>query len=69
MRYSFLNGYRRLTLEQEKECRTLLMKTLHITSRKAFRDRLYGRVEPRISEYRAIEEIFKRYQIVNIWGK
>lgn len=67
-KYSFKRGYKKLTLDQEKECRELLMRKLHITTRKAFRDRLEGKVEPKISEYKDIEAVFQRYEIADIWG-
>lgn len=45
------------------------MTALGLNTRMAFLQRLNGNVEPRISEYKAIEEVFAKYGITDVWGK
>lgn len=51
-----------------RQCRSDLMAALDLKTRRAFLQRLYGNVEPRISEYQVIEAVFAKYGITDIWG-
>jgi hypothetical protein len=66
--FSFMMGYNQV---QRKDCiqvRTEIMQALNITTTQGWRDRLFGRVEPRVSEARVIEVIFAKYGVTDIWG-
>lgn len=66
--FSFQKGWSQVRRKDVAIVRTKLMEELNITTRMAFLDRLNGKVEPKISEYRAIENVFKMYGINEIWG-
>lgn len=67
--YSFIRGWSQIRQGDIKECRRMLMEALGVTSRPSFIARLRGRVEPKISEYVAIESIFHKFGVTNIWGE
>lgn len=52
-----------------KEARKELMRALGITSNVSFLNRMNGKVEPKISEAKAIERVFAKYGIKNVWGR
>ena len=45
------------------------MITLGITTNVAWLNRLNGKVEPKVSEAKAIEETFAKYGIKEVWGE
>ena len=45
------------------------MDALGLTTKVAFYNRLNGDVEPKVSEAKAIEDIFNNYGITEIWGE
>ena len=45
------------------------MDALGLTTKAAFYNRLNGDVEPKVSEAKAIEDIFNNYGITEIWGE
>ena len=66
--FSFQKGWSQIKQCDVREVRTKLMTALNVTTRMAFLDRLNGKVEPKITEHRAIEDIFNEYGITEIWG-
>lgn len=66
--FSFQKGWAQVKQGDVHIVRSKLMTVLGIKTRMAFLDRLNGKVEPRVSEYRAIEDIFETYGISHIWG-
>ena len=44
------------------------MEALGLTTKPAFYNRLNGDVEPKVSEAKAIVDIFNNYGIAEIWG-
>ncbi len=44
------------------------MDKLSIRTRQSFHLRLNGEIEPKVSEARAIEEVFSEYGITDVWG-
>lgn len=67
-RFSFLKGFNQVQRKDIAKVKDELMETLQITTRPAWASRLYGEVEPRVSEAAAIEEVFARYNITDVWG-
>lgn len=67
--FSFKKGYRQLTVEQIPKVREKICKALHLAEVTSFYPRLNGKVEPRISEAKAIENVFAEYGITDIWGE
>ncbi len=68
-RFSFQKGFNRLQKKDIKEAQKKIKEALGISSSPSWYDRLYGRVEPKISEVEKIEGIFKEYGITDIWGE
>lgn len=66
--FSFQKGWSQIKQGDVATVRSKLMSVLNITTRMAFLDRLNGKVEPKVTEHRAIEEIFAEYGITEIWG-
>jgi hypothetical protein len=66
--FSFQKGWLQVKQGDASAVRSKLMVALNITTRMAFLDRLNGKVEPRVTEHCAIEEIFAEYGITEIWG-
>jgi hypothetical protein len=66
--FSFRKGWLQVKQGDAARVRSKLMSALNLTTRMAFLDRLNGKVEPKVSEHRAIEEIFSEYGITEVWG-
>lgn len=66
--FSFKRGWSQVPQSRVKECREALMEALGIGTRAAFLNRLNGDVEPKISQVKAIEDVFAKYGITDIWG-
>ncbi len=67
-KYSFRRGWAQVRNCDVRQCRADIMTALGLVTRMAFLQRLNGNVEPRISEYKAIEAVFAKYGITDIWG-
>jgi hypothetical protein len=66
--FSFLKGWSQVKQADVSQVRAQLMQVLNLTTRAAFLDRLNGKVEPKISEHVAIENIFSARGITDVWG-
>lgn len=66
-KYSFKKGYKQVPAGKQGYIRKQIITALGITQ-SAFYSRLRGEVEPKVSEYRIIEEIFLQNGITDIWG-
>lgn len=68
--FSFLKGWSQVRQKDVKEVKQKIMSVLNLKpdSRVAFSRRLNGYVEPKVSEAKAIEKIFAKYGIKDIWG-
>ena len=67
--FSFNKGWLQLRQADIAACRKELMDAFNVTTRAAWGKRLKGEVEPKISEARAVESIFAKYGIKDVWGK
>lgn len=67
--YSFQKGFNQVTVQEARKLRNDLKEALKINSRPAWLNRLRGNVEPKVSEAKAIEEVFAEYGITEIWGE
>jgi hypothetical protein len=66
--YSFHKGYSQIALKDTKKIRREIMDTLGRKENSSqWYQRLRGDVEPKISEVHAIEAIFAKYRITDIW--
>lgn len=66
--FSFKLGFSQVKQKDAKEVRELIMKALGLTTRASWYSRLNGSVEPKVSEARAIEEVFSKFGITKVWG-
>jgi hypothetical protein len=69
MSYSFQKGYKQVPVGKCAAVKGELMEALSITSRPGWTARLKGKVEPKVTEARAIEQIFARHGIKQVWGE
>jgi hypothetical protein len=68
-KYSFQRGYNQVQIQYKKAVQRKIMRALKITTPPSWYQRLNGNVEPRISEAKAIEAIFAKYGIKEVWGE
>ena len=66
--FSFKKGWNQLTAKDQAQVRSQIMRALGIQSIPSFYPRLNGAIEPKVTEAEAIEKIFKKRGIKNIWG-
>jgi hypothetical protein len=66
--YAFEKGWYQLRQRDVSVVRAKIMATLGITTRMGFRARLTGKYIPKVTEAKAIEEIFARYGVKDVWG-
>lgn len=66
--YSFQLGFSQVKQKDVGEVKQKIMAALGICTRSSWSARLNGTVEPKISEAKAIEDIFNEYGITDIWG-
>jgi len=66
--FSFKTGFEQLRIIDVPVVEKEIMNALGITHRTNFLKRLKGEVEPKVSEAKSIEAIFKQYGITKIWG-
>ena len=66
--FSFKLGFSQVKRKDAKEVRERIMQALGLTTRASWYARLNGVVEPKVSEARAIEEVFTKYGITKVWG-
>ena len=67
-KFSFKKGWSQIKQCDVKKCREQLMEVFNITTRAGFCKRLNGEIEPRISHVQAVEKIFAKYGIKDVWG-
>lgn len=67
-KFAFLKGFNQITVKDAKEVQTEIMSALGLNSRVAWYNRLYGVVEPKITEYKSIEKIFAKHGVNDCWG-
>jgi hypothetical protein len=66
---SFQRGFGQVRQMDADKVRDEIMSELGLTSRTSWFFRLNGTIEPKVSEAKAIEAIFKNYGITDVWGE
>jgi hypothetical protein len=66
--YSFLKGFGQIERKNLRRVRTEIMEAIGISSKRSWYHRLRGQVEPRFTEIKAIEDVFAKYGITEVWG-
>ena len=67
--FSFKKAWSQVRQKDIEDVRNEIMAALGLTTKAAFYNRLNGDVEPKVSEANAIEDIFNKYGITEIWGE
>lgn len=67
--FSFKKAWSQVRQKDIEDVRNEIMAALALTTKPAFYNRLNGDVEPKVSEANAIEDIFNKYGITEIWGE
>lgn len=67
--FSFKKGWSQLPVGKSAEVKKKIIVALDLKCDTSFYPRLNGSYEPRLSEARAIEEIFAEYGITEVWGE
>ena len=66
--FAFQKGWSQVQNKDAATVKKKIMDALGIKTRVSWYQRLYGNIEPRISEAKVIEEIFSEYEIKEVWG-
>lgn len=66
--FSFSKGWSQVRNSDIPTCREKLMAALNVKTRAAFLVRMKGKVEPKVSEAKAVEEVFSEFGITEVWG-
>ncbi len=66
--FSFKRGFSQVRQKDVKEVKKRIMSALGLTTRVSWNARLNGKVEPKVSEARAIEDVFADFGIKSVWG-
>lgn len=66
--FSFKKGYGQIQQKDAVAVKNEIMSVLNIGTRESWRLRLNGMIEPKVSEVQAIEGVFKKYGVTDIWG-
>ena len=67
-KFSFKRGWSQIKQCDAPVVKKKIMKAIKINSRNAFYERLCGKVEHRITEHQAIEQIFAEYGVTDVLG-
>lgn len=67
--FAFKKGWNQLKQVDVEQVKTRIMAALNLTSTPPFYQRLNGKVEPKVTEAEAIENIFAEYGITEVWGE
>ena len=67
--FSFKKGYDQLPKSDYRKVRQEIMDVLKIRTLQSFYQRLNGQIEPKVSEAEAIEAVFAKYGITEVWGE
>ena len=66
--FSFLRGWSQVKNFQMQQVKNEILAALGLKTRVSWYQRLYGNIEPRITEAKAIEAVFAKYGINDVWG-
>jgi len=68
-KFSFKKGFGQVKQKDVLNIKEEIMTALNLNSREAWRLRLNGITEPKVSEAQEVERIFNEYGITEIWGE
>ena len=68
-RFSFRKGFGQIQQKDANLVKDEIMDALNLKSRGSWHLRLNGAIEPKISEVKLIEDVFRKYGITEIWDE
>ena len=66
--FAFVRGMNRVPAMHVVDCKNEICATLGWNNRTSWYKHLYGEIEPRVSEAQAIEQVFAKYGVTDVWG-
>jgi trehalose utilization protein len=66
--FSFRAAFDSLPRNKQSEVKRKIMNIIHVTTEKSVWDRINGNIEPKVSEAKAFEQLFRSYGIKIVWG-
>ncbi len=66
--FAFKRGFMQIKQKDIASVKLEIMTLLNITTRASWLRRLNGKVEPKVTEVSAINGVFNRYGITDVWG-
>jgi len=67
--FSFEKGFRQINRSLKKAVQVEIMEALGLKSKGSWYRRLYGIIEPTLTEAKAIDSVFVKYGITDIWER
>lgn len=67
-KFSFNKGYMQVRQQDAPEVKRQIMEALNFNNEQSWRDRRYGRIEPKMTEVEVIEAVFSKFGIKKVWG-
>ena len=67
--YAFKKGFLRLSTNDKKKFMKAAMRIFKVQSENSFYEYCRGSREPKISQAVALEKLFAKYHVTEIWGK
>ena len=66
--FAFVRGMNRVPAMNVVQCKNEICSAMGWNNRTSYYKHLYGEIEPRVSEAQAIEQIFAKYGVTDVWG-
>lgn len=67
-KFSFVKGLGQIQLKDVDDVKSEIMAVFEINNRTSWADRLHGRFDPTKPQFDAVEAIFHKRRITDIWG-
>lgn len=67
-KFAFVRGLNRVPMMNVVAVKNEICEALGIVNRTTFYKRLYGTIEPKVSEAETINRIFAKYGVKDVWG-
>lgn len=67
--FSFKKGYGQVQQKDLPKVREELMAALGVSTRMSLSNYMRGTIEPKVGQAKAVEEVFAKYGITEVWGE
>lgn len=67
-KFSFKKGYGQIKQKDLPNVRKELMQALGVSNRMSLSQYMRGKIEPKMGQAKAIEQVFAKYGITEVWG-